>query len=575
MLRLLPFAALVLPLAAGAAFAAEPIRIGVIAENSAISGIAIPNAAMIAADEINAAGGIDGRKIEIIAYDDHNSAADAVRALQRLASQDKVEAVIATYTSEVALALEPWAGRLKLPIITPGAASDEITKRVHENYAALKYVFQGYFASSFLSQSVCDSAKDLLVDQFHMKTAAIFSEDAAWTVPLDATYEACLPKAGLKVLDTIRMSPDTTDFTPIYNGLEAKKPDVLIAGISHVGVQPVTQWASQQVPIPMYGVVSQATSTTFWKDTNGATDGVVLQNMAVETVPTTAEDRAVRDRPTSSVSASRQPIRAMEPMTRSTISPTRSTGPAATTPTSSWMHSKRPSGIGTVGHDQVLRQGRGAHAHGLIYGPGDGQRALIIQWQNGKHGGGLAEDGGGRQHAQVPVLHQDRRTDSAGGQSGPRRGLPPGRPSRFIVRPPAWCAVSDMLTLQILIDGFAISALYGLGAVGFHADLRRVRRPQPQSHGGLMVAAATVAWVAAERVGAYGGRPCRPREPPSLLAFVDLRGGGPADPAVARSIPPEETETLRPHRDAALGNHDPGGDRLSRDDHESRIPCGP
>jgi len=74
-LRLLYAAtAAVLPLAAQAA---EPIRIGVIAENSSISGIAIPNAAQIAADEINAAGGMDGRKIEIVAYDDHNSAADA------------------------------------------------------------------------------------------------------------------------------------------------------------------------------------------------------------------------------------------------------------------------------------------------------------------------------------------------------------------------------------------------------------------------------------------------------------------------------------------------------------------
>ena len=381
MLRLLPFAALVLPLAAGAAFAAEPIRIGVIAENSAISGIAIPNAAMIAADEINAAGGIDGRKIEIIAYDDHNSAADAVRALQRLASQDKVEAVIATYTSEVALALEPWAGRLKLPIITPGAASDEITKRVHENYAALKYVFQGYFASSFLSQSVCDSAKDLLVDQFHMKTAAIFSEDAAWTVPLDATYEACLPKAGLKVLDTIRMSPDTTDFTPIYNGLEAKKPDVLIAGISHVGVQPVTQWASQQVPIPMYGVVSQATSTTFWKDTNGATEGVVLQNMAVESVPTTAKTV-----PFATAYIKRYGISPAYPgygaydQVYYIADAIRRAG--SNDPDKIVDALEKTDWIGTVGHIRFYGKDD-SHTHGMVYGP-DAVSGLFVQWQNGK-----------------------------------------------------------------------------------------------------------------------------------------------------------------------------------------------
>ena len=290
-LRLLPALAVVaLPVVAlpGAAMAADPIKIGVIAENSAISGIAIPNAAQIAADEINAKGGMDGRQIEIVAYDDHNSAADAVRAMQRLSSQDHVSAVIASYTSEVALALEPWSGRLKMPTVTPGAASDDISKRIHADYDHLKYFFHGYLASSFLSDATCDAAKDLLVDsKYHMKTAVIMSEDAAWTGPLDAEYEKCLPKVGLKVLDHIRFSPDTTDFTPIYNGIEAKKPDLIVTGISHVGVQPTVQWANQQVPIPQFGISSQATSSTFWKDTNGATEGIVLQLIAVDSVATT------------------------------------------------------------------------------------------------------------------------------------------------------------------------------------------------------------------------------------------------------------------------------------------------
>ena len=93
-----------------------------------------------------------------------------------------------------------------------------------------------------------------------MKTAVIMSEDAAWTKPLDVGYEECLPKIGLKVLDHIRFSPDTTDFTPIFNKIEAAKPDVIITGISHVGVQPTVQWKNQQVPIPMLGISSQATN---------------------------------------------------------------------------------------------------------------------------------------------------------------------------------------------------------------------------------------------------------------------------------------------------------------------------
>ena len=264
-----------------------PIRIGVIAEASAIAGAAIPKAAQLAADEINAAGGVNGRKIEIVAYDDHSSSADAVRAFQRAATQDHVNAVIASYISEVVLALEPWSARLKMPMVTPGAASNEISQAVKKNYDRFKYVFHGYLTSAFLAQSVCDGAKDLLVDGLHMKSAVIMSEDAAWTGPLDAGYEACLPKAGLTVLDHVRFSPDTNDFTPLFNRIEGEKPDVIVTGISHVGVQPTVQWTSQQVPIPMFGISSQATSSTFWKDTNGATQGVVFQSTSAPGVAVT------------------------------------------------------------------------------------------------------------------------------------------------------------------------------------------------------------------------------------------------------------------------------------------------
>ena len=262
------------------ASAADPIKIGVIAEAQAIAGASIPQAAQMAAEEINTKGGVDGRKIEIVTYDNHSSSADSVRAFQRAVNEDKVNAVIASYISEVVLALEPWAARLKTPLITPGAASNEITRAIHDNYEKNKYTFHGYLTSAALALSVCDAAKELLVDGKKMKSAVIMSEDAAWTKPLDVGYQECLPKIGLKVLDHIRFSPDTTDFTPIFNKIEASKPDVIITGISHVGVQPTVQWKNQQVPIPMFGISSQATNSTFGKDTNDAANGVLYQGVS-------------------------------------------------------------------------------------------------------------------------------------------------------------------------------------------------------------------------------------------------------------------------------------------------------
>jgi branched-chain amino acid transport system substrate-binding protein len=265
----------------------EPIRIGVIAEAQAVVGSSIPQAAQLAADEINAAGGVDGRKIEIISYDNHSSSAESVRAFQRAVNQDHAHAVIASYISEVVLALEPWAARLKTVMITPGASSDVITQNIAKDYEHNKFTFHGYPTSTSLAQMVCDAAKDLLVNDLKMKTTVIMSEDAAWTTPLDARYESCLPKVGLKVLDHIRFSPDTTDFTPIFNKIEGLKPDVMLTGISHVGTQPTAQWKSQQVPIPMFGISSQATNSTFWKETNGATEGVLFSMVSAPDVAIT------------------------------------------------------------------------------------------------------------------------------------------------------------------------------------------------------------------------------------------------------------------------------------------------
>ncbi|HYA72875.1 MAG TPA: ABC transporter substrate-binding protein, partial [Roseiarcus sp.] len=83
----------VLALAASSSARAEdqgPIKIGVIAEAQAVAGSSIPLAAQLAADEINAKGGVDGRKIEIVSYDNHSSSAESVRAFQRAVNEDHV-----------------------------------------------------------------------------------------------------------------------------------------------------------------------------------------------------------------------------------------------------------------------------------------------------------------------------------------------------------------------------------------------------------------------------------------------------------------------------------------------------
>jgi branched-chain amino acid transport system substrate-binding protein len=363
------------------ALGAEPIKIGVIAEAQAVAGSSIGPSAQLAAEEINAKGGVNGRKIEIVVYDNHSSAAESVRAFQRAVNEDKVNAVIASYISEVVLALEPWAARLKTVMITPGAASDVITQNIAKDYDHNKYTFHGYLTSSALAGLVCDAAKDLLVTGQKMKSAVIVSEDAAWTTPLDQGYQDCLPKAGLKVLDHIRFSPDTTDFTPIFSKIEALKPDVMVTGISHVGTQPTVQWKSQQVPIAMFGISSQATNSTFWKDTNGAAEGVLFNAVSgpgVAVTPKTlpfvqAYQKKYGNVPAYSGYTAYDEVYIIADAVRR----------GGSTDSDKLVSAmEKTDYVGTIGRVAFKPKGD-PHVHGLKTGPGY-ITGLMLQWQDGK-----------------------------------------------------------------------------------------------------------------------------------------------------------------------------------------------
>lgn len=363
--------------------AGEPIKIGVISEESAVAGASISKAAQLAAEEINAHGGVDGRQIQIIAYDDHSSASDGVRAFQRAASQDKVVAIIGSYISEVALAMEPWSARLKMPFITPGAASNEISKRVHDDYNNYKYTFHGWMTSAFIAQSICDFSHDILVGEFRMKTTVVMSEDAAWTKPLDERFLECLPKAGLKVLDHIRFNPDTSDFTPIFNQIEAKHPDTITTGISHVGVQPTVQWHDQQVPIPMTGQSSQATTTSFWKDTNGATEGVITASAAapgVAMTPKTVPFVDAYQRHFGGVSPAYDGFTSYDLVYIIADAIHRNQG--STDPDKMVDALEKTDYVGTIGRWQFYGK-NDPFTHALKYGEGY-ITGINLQWQNGK-----------------------------------------------------------------------------------------------------------------------------------------------------------------------------------------------
>lgn len=109
----------------------EPIKIGIVAALSgSLSnyGMYIKNGVDIALEEINQAGGINGRKLEIIYEDDKSDTSEAVNAASKLINIDKVSIIIGSESSNAVLAIAPLAEQAKVILFTPIASAAAITE---------------------------------------------------------------------------------------------------------------------------------------------------------------------------------------------------------------------------------------------------------------------------------------------------------------------------------------------------------------------------------------------------------------------------------------------------------------
>jgi branched-chain amino acid transport system substrate-binding protein len=151
-------ALLALPLLGGGALAQETIKVGLVAAlsgQSAKSGEAITRGLQVAIDEINAAGGVLGKRIELVRRDDESNPAKGLVAARELVQREKVAVFFGGIDTPVSMAIVPFANSAKAPFMGVWAAGTPITR----NGAAENYVFRV-------------SAVDELVDEAMVAQAA-------------------------------------------------------------------------------------------------------------------------------------------------------------------------------------------------------------------------------------------------------------------------------------------------------------------------------------------------------------------------------------------------------------------
>ncbi len=171
----------------------------------------------MAAEEINAKGGIKKQKL-VLSFEDSGAKPETARAIvEKLIDSKKQPIIIGEYTSSCAKAVAAVAEERKTPYLVIASADDAITK---QNY---KYVFRQNAVNAHYADGLIDFFKQVVKP----KTIAILYESSAFgTSGADAMVKDAA-KLGIKVLLKEKYEAGSIDFKPILSKVKAAQPDVL------------------------------------------------------------------------------------------------------------------------------------------------------------------------------------------------------------------------------------------------------------------------------------------------------------------------------------------------------------
>lgn len=173
----------------------------------------------IAVDEVNAAGGAAGRRIELFAEDDQTKPDAAVLAVKKLIEINRVEAVVGIWPSSVGLAVMPITNNAGLIMMnTCGAPEMQV-----ENKRGLAWMFQA-------SNAVFGRAFAQIARQRGFKRPAVMAFNNSTFVGLANYFKETWEAEGGKVTDLVIYEPNQTSYRTELNRVLATKPDIIALG---------------------------------------------------------------------------------------------------------------------------------------------------------------------------------------------------------------------------------------------------------------------------------------------------------------------------------------------------------
>ena len=175
------------------------------------------NAIMMAVDEVNAAGGVNGRKIKVITEDDQSKAEEAANAVSKLISQNSVIAVLGEVASSNSLAAAPICQSNKVPMITPSSTNPTVTEKGD-------YIFRMCFLDSYQGESMAK----YLTGKLGIKTAAILIDNKSdYSTGLAGFFERAFIANGGRIVGKQSYAKGDNDFKSQLTAIRGTNPQVL------------------------------------------------------------------------------------------------------------------------------------------------------------------------------------------------------------------------------------------------------------------------------------------------------------------------------------------------------------
>lgn len=211
---------------------------------NATFGISSTNGLKLAVEELNGSGGLLGKKIKLITYDDQGKPSEAQTVVQRLIKNDNVVAVIGEVASSNSKAGAPICQQNKIPMISPASTNPEVT-------AIGDYIFRVCFIDPFQATVLTKFA----INSLKVKRVAVLKDvKNAYSTGLADFFEKEFKAAGGEIIEVQSYSAGDKDFKAQLTAIKSKNPEAIFIPGYYTDVGLIAIQAREiGITVPLFG----------------------------------------------------------------------------------------------------------------------------------------------------------------------------------------------------------------------------------------------------------------------------------------------------------------------------------